>query len=174
MASSQASTSYLASATAAPLPALMASKQHSSPSTPRRRASGRTSPRRSPAGILTSLAVGIVAIAAVLSPRQAQAANFTELTGTWASGSGKVITGLDFFNPISQNFTMPTSGGVSYSFVEDTPGGGHFETSTFTFTSNREYRQQSSAEIRGGASESCPVMAGQRQIGASRCWTQDR
>lgn len=47
----------------------------------------------------------------------------------------------DFFNPITKNFTIPTAGGVSYSFIEDTADGGHFETSTFKFTSNREWRR---------------------------------
>lgn len=47
------------------------------------------------------------------------------------------MTGLDFFNPVSKNFSIPLSGGIAYSFVEDLPnGGGHFETSTFTYTSN--------------------------------------
>lgn len=67
---------------------------------------------------------------------KAQAANVTSLTGTWATGSGQVLTGIDFFNPILKNFTIPKVGGVSYSFVEDLPDGGHFETSTFRFTSN--------------------------------------
>lgn len=44
----------------------------------------------------------------------------------------------NFFNPIEKNFTIPSAGGISYSFIEDLPTGGHFETSQFRFTSNRE------------------------------------
>ncbi|PWN24589.1 hypothetical protein BDZ90DRAFT_224687 [Jaminaea rosea] len=86
---------------------------------------------------VTSLAAcAVLAVATLASTGAAQAQNVTGLTGTWASGSGKVLTGLDFFNPIEKNFTIPTSGGISYSFIEDLPTGGHFETSQFRFTSN--------------------------------------
>lgn len=47
-------------------------------------------------------------------------------------------TAQNFFNPISKNFTIPSGGGISYSFVEDLADGGHFETSSFTYTSNGE------------------------------------
>lgn len=87
---------------------------------------------------LTQLSLCVLALLSLLPTAQAQTQNVTQLTGTWVSGSGQVMTGLQFFNPISKNFTVPLSGGIAYSFTEDLPNGGHFETSTFTYTSNRE------------------------------------
>lgn len=40
----------------------------------------------------------------------------------------------NFYNPITKTFTVPRSGGISYSFTDD----GFFETSTYRFESNRE------------------------------------
>ncbi|CAO1621845.1 unnamed protein product [Sympodiomycopsis kandeliae] len=82
----------------------------------------------------------LVALLSCLLPTsvvaQANTQNVTQLTGTWVSGAAQVMTGLQFFNPVKKNFTIPSSGGIAYSFLEDLPNGGHFETSTFTFTSN--------------------------------------
>ncbi|KAN0061718.1 Reversal of tor2 lethality [Thecaphora frezii] len=58
--------------------------------------------------------------------------NVTSLVGTWSSGSQAVETGLGFFNPIIQRFTLPSNAGISYSFTED----GFFETSKYRFESN--------------------------------------
>ncbi|PWN35962.1 uncharacterized protein FA14DRAFT_49441 [Meira miltonrushii] len=63
---------------------------------------------------------------------QTFANNVTGISGTWSTGSGHVRTGLGFFNPITKNFTMPSTSGTSYSFTDD----GFFETSTFTYKSN--------------------------------------
>ncbi len=53
--------------------------------------------------------------------------------GTWSSGSQNVTTGLEFFiNPITQEFTLPATTGISYSFTDD----GFFEESRYQFTSN--------------------------------------
>ncbi|CAO1624529.1 unnamed protein product [Parajaminaea phylloscopi] len=101
---------------------------------PRRRQM-RNTPARSAGSLLTRAAVALVALV-TLSSTVVEAANLTSLEGTWSSGSGQVMTGINFFNPILKNFTIPTAGGISYSFTHDTAGGGHFETSTFRFTSN--------------------------------------
>ncbi|KDN43317.1 hypothetical protein K437DRAFT_225656 [Tilletiaria anomala UBC 951] len=45
--------------------------------------------------------------------------NVTSLRGTWSSGSGNVVTGLQFFNPANNTFTYPTTAGMSYSFTDD-------------------------------------------------------
>lgn len=58
--------------------------------------------------------------------------NVTSLEGTWSSGSGGVLTGLGFYNPITKNFTMPPTAGISYSFTND----GFFETAQFVYTPN--------------------------------------
>ncbi|EPQ28678.1 uncharacterized protein PFL1_03981 [Pseudozyma flocculosa PF-1] len=58
--------------------------------------------------------------------------NVTSLAGTWSSGSMAVETGLEFFNPISQQFKLPKNSGISYSFTDD----GFFEQSKYRFESN--------------------------------------
>lgn len=58
--------------------------------------------------------------------------NVTSIFGTWSSGSQNVTTGLEFFNPITQTFTLPSTAGISYSFTDD----GFFEESRYQFTSN--------------------------------------
>lgn len=58
--------------------------------------------------------------------------NVTSLMGTWSSGSQNVTTGIEFFNPITQEFTLPATSGISYSFTDD----GYFEESRYQFVSN--------------------------------------
>ncbi|UZJ52865.1 hypothetical protein CBS101457_002185 [Exobasidium rhododendri] len=69
--------------------------------------------------------------------------NTTSLTGTWSSGSQAVLTGVNFYNPVTKNFTVPPTSGVSYSFTDD----GFFETSTFTYTSNSTQNRCFSAAL---------------------------
>ncbi|TDL18363.1 hypothetical protein BD410DRAFT_705034, partial [Rickenella mellea] len=45
--------------------------------------------------------------------------NATVITGTWSSGSQKVLTGPGFANPANQTFTYPPTTGISYSFSAD-------------------------------------------------------
>jgi hypothetical protein len=80
---------------------------------------------------LCALAVTLI-VATSQTSAQVSSNNVTGISGTWSSGSGAVRTGLGFFNPISKNFTLPATSGVSYSFTED----GFFETSQFTYKSN--------------------------------------
>lgn len=58
--------------------------------------------------------------------------NVTSLHGTWASGSGNVTTGLEFFDPASASFRVPSTSGLAYSFTDD----GFFEQSKFIYQSN--------------------------------------
>ncbi|PWN44980.1 hypothetical protein IE81DRAFT_320574 [Ceraceosorus guamensis] len=90
--------------------------------------------RKSPRSMSWSAIVLACLAAVVLSaqPSSAQFQNVTSLAGTWASGSGNVLTGLEFFNPIAKKFTVPRTSGIAYSFTND----GFFETSTYTYTSN--------------------------------------
>ncbi|ETS64735.1 hypothetical protein PaG_00689 [Moesziomyces aphidis] len=84
---------------------------------------------------LAHLFSAVVALAFALSGADAQDAalqNVTSLYGTWSSGSQNVTTGLDFFNPITQEFKLPATAGISYSFTED----GFFEEAKYQYTSN--------------------------------------
>ncbi|GBE85346.1 Protein rot1 [Sparassis crispa] len=58
--------------------------------------------------------------------------NVTTLSGTWASGSGNVVTGPQFANPANQTFNYPSTTGVSYSFTDD----GFYEIARYRFNGN--------------------------------------
>ncbi|TRM62101.1 chaperone for protein-folding within the ER, fungal-domain-containing protein [Schizophyllum amplum] len=58
--------------------------------------------------------------------------NSTAITGTWASGYGKVVTGSGFATPANASFTYPDVTGVSYSFSEDM----YYEIARYRFNSN--------------------------------------
>ncbi|KAI5896208.1 uncharacterized protein SCHCODRAFT_02614207 [Schizophyllum commune H4-8] len=58
--------------------------------------------------------------------------NMTAITGTWASGYGKVVTGPGFATPANASFTYPDVTGVSYSFSEDM----YYEVARYRFNSN--------------------------------------
>jgi len=58
--------------------------------------------------------------------------NATAITGTWASGSQKVLTGPGFANPANLTFNYPPVTGVSYSFTED----GYYESARYRMTAN--------------------------------------
>lgn len=77
-------------------------------------------------------AVATVSLLTLLVSAQGSLQNVTSLMGTWSSGSQNVTTGLEFFNPITKDFTMPTTSGISYSFTND----GFFEEAKYQFTSN--------------------------------------
>ncbi|KAK0535240.1 Reversal of tor2 lethality [Tilletia horrida] len=99
-----------------------------------RAASAPFPPKRSSASLplrmLTALAATLVLL--VSSPAAVRADNVTSLSGTWASGAGNVRTGLGFFNPITREFTMPKTAGLSLSFTDD----GFYEQAQMTYQSN--------------------------------------
>ncbi|KAH8829798.1 ROT1 protein [Flagelloscypha sp. PMI_526] len=58
--------------------------------------------------------------------------NVSSLEGLWSSGSGAVLTGDGFANPMNRSFTYPDTAGVAVSFTND----GWFELSRYRFISN--------------------------------------
>jgi len=58
--------------------------------------------------------------------------NGTGLFGTWSSGSGRVLTGAGFANPVNFSFTYPLTTGIAYSFTDD----GAFEEAQYRFVAN--------------------------------------
>ncbi|EPQ27965.1 uncharacterized protein PFL1_04292 [Pseudozyma flocculosa PF-1] len=54
------------------------------------------------------------------------------LTGTWSTGSGAVLTGVNFYNPVDRSFTLPLTAGESYSFTSD----GFWEQASVKWISN--------------------------------------
>ncbi|KAG8908392.1 Reversal of tor2 lethality [Tulasnella sp. 403] len=68
--------------------------------------------------------------------------NSTSLLGTWSSGSGNVVTGAGFANPVNFTFTYPSTTGVSYSFTTDVlsdGGSGYFEEAQYRFQGNGKW-----------------------------------
>lgn len=61
--------------------------------------------------------------------------NATALGGTWSTGSGAVITGSPYVDPISMRVLYPNTTGRGISFV-DTPNGSFFEQFDYRITSN--------------------------------------
>jgi len=61
--------------------------------------------------------------------------NATDLSGTWTTGSGAVLTGAGFANPVGFNFTYPKTTGRSFSFL-DTPQGSFWEQADYRMTGN--------------------------------------
>ncbi len=55
--------------------------------------------------------------------------NVTSLRGTWSSGAGNVVTGLQFFNPANNTFTYPATAGISYSFTDN----GYWEQALYIY-----------------------------------------
>lgn len=60
-----------------------------------------------------------------------------DLSGTWASGSGQVVTGANFVNIDKGQFNVPSLTGISYSFTTD----GHFEEAIYQQQANGTYPQ---------------------------------
>ncbi|KAJ1024758.1 hypothetical protein NDA16_002798 [Ustilago loliicola] len=58
--------------------------------------------------------------------------NVTSLQGTWSTGSGHVLTGLNFYDPVNNSFIYPTAAGQSYSFTDD----GYWEQALYLYNTN--------------------------------------
>ncbi|KAN0061993.1 Reversal of tor2 lethality [Thecaphora frezii] len=69
--------------------------------------------------------------------------NVTSLAGTWCTGACHVLTGLQFYNPISETFTYPLSAGQSYSFTDD----GFWEQALYMYNTNPSKPQCVSAQL---------------------------
>ncbi|KAE8212404.1 hypothetical protein CF327_g3947 [Tilletia walkeri] len=80
----------------------------------------------------SALVLTLLVLILLSSSNGVYADNVTSISGTWASGAGNVRTGLGFFNPITREFTMPKTAGISYSFTDD----GFFEQAQMTYQSN--------------------------------------
>ncbi|GAA99333.1 hypothetical protein E5Q_06028 [Mixia osmundae IAM 14324] len=84
---------------------------------------------------MSSLLMALLVLIAASQPARAQhnaADNITSLAGTWSSGSGNVITGPGFANPVNFSFAYPATTGIAYSFTDD----GHFEEAQYRFDAN--------------------------------------
>ncbi|BGP43657.1 Reversal of tor2 lethality [Rhodotorula kratochvilovae] len=88
------------------------------------------------AGTLSALylAFSALPLSPAHSPLAAAQGNLTSLTGTWSSGSGAVVTGPSFADPMNNNrpFIYPSNTGIAYSFTDD----GYFETAWYRFNAN--------------------------------------
>ncbi|CAD6945788.1 unnamed protein product [Tilletia caries] len=82
----------------------------------------------SPLRIVSSGAAALIGATLLLFGR-AQAQNEVDIVGTWSSGAGNVVTGLQFFNPTNNSFIPPRTAGRSYSFTSD----GHWEQAIFQY-----------------------------------------
>lgn len=60
--------------------------------------------------------------------------NVTSLLGTWSTGSGGVLTGPGFADPMNNDspFIYPNTTGISFSFTDD----GYFEEAHYSFEAN--------------------------------------
>ncbi|CCA74989.1 related to ROT1-protein that may be involved in cell wall function [Serendipita indica DSM 11827] len=60
--------------------------------------------------------------------------NISAITGSWSSGSQRVLTGTEagFCNPVDSTFTYPQTAGIGYAFSDD----GYFEEALYRFTGN--------------------------------------
>ncbi|KAK2783756.1 Reversal of tor2 lethality [Onygenales sp. PD_12] len=72
--------------------------------------------------------------AACLSPSLQVSAQVADprLTGTWTTKSKKVVTGPDFYDPVSDRLKEPSHPGISYSFTND----GFFEEAYYRVVAN--------------------------------------
>ncbi|CAG7848855.1 SubName: Full=Related to ROT1-protein that may be involved in cell wall function {ECO:0000313/EMBL:CCA74989.1} [Serendipita indica DSM 11827] len=63
--------------------------------------------------------------------------NISAITGSWSSGSQRVLTGTEagFCNPVDSTFTYPQTAGIGYAFSDD----GYFEEALYRFTGNGEH-----------------------------------
>ncbi|SPO47261.1 related to ROT1 - molecular chaperone in the endoplasmic reticulum [Moesziomyces antarcticus] len=58
--------------------------------------------------------------------------NVTSLQGTWSTGAGHVLTGLNFYDPVNNSFIYPATAGQSYSFTND----GYWEQALYLYNTN--------------------------------------
>lgn len=93
-------------------------------------------PRNASSALSSVLAITCIALSLLAHSTMAQEVltfqNVTSLMGTWSSGSQNVTTGIEFFNPVTQEFKLPATSGISYSFTDD----GFFEEARYQFVSN--------------------------------------
>ncbi|KAM0789670.1 hypothetical protein ACM66B_006532 [Microbotryomycetes sp. NB124-2] len=86
--------------------------------------------------LLSTLCAAIVAssFAVVAVEAQATTNNATSLFGTWSSGSGAVVTGPDFADPLNSDrtFSPPATTGIAISFTND----GYFEQAQYRLNAN--------------------------------------
>ncbi|GAA6013526.1 hypothetical protein JCM10207_008881 [Rhodosporidiobolus poonsookiae] len=70
----------------------------------------------------------------LVRPSAAQSGNITAFTGTWSTGSGAVVTGPGFADPMNNDrpFIYPSNTGISFSFTDD----GYFEEAQYRFNAN--------------------------------------
>ncbi|KAK0523134.1 Reversal of tor2 lethality [Tilletia horrida] len=82
--------------------------------------------------ISTGAAAALFGASLLLLGSPVQAQNTVDIVGTWSSGAGNVVTGLQFFNPTNNSFIPPKTAGRSYSFTSD----GHWEQAIFQYIPN--------------------------------------
>ncbi|SGY81172.1 BQ5605_C009g05478 [Microbotryum silenes-dioicae] len=85
----------------------------------------------------TTLTVSTLLLLLTATPCEAAqdfTSNLTNWEGTWSTGTGAVVTGPGFADPMNNNkpFKYPTNTGISYSFTND----GYFEESQYRFLGN--------------------------------------
>ncbi|SPC64468.1 related to ROT1 - molecular chaperone in the endoplasmic reticulum [Ustilago sp. UG-2017b] len=89
-----------------------------------------------------ALFVALVALAAAQSSGQF-ADLINDLQGTWSTGSGAVRTGPGFWNPRTQQFTVPPTAGRSFSFTKD----GFWEEAMFQWSNDPTFPECVSATL---------------------------
>lgn len=89
--------------------------------------------------LLAALFVGLLSSSLTTAQSYDTTHNVTSLEGTWSSGSGHVLTGPGFANPVNFTFTYPSTTGISYSFTTETlsdGSDGYFEEAQYRFQGN--------------------------------------
>ncbi|KWU45627.1 hypothetical protein RHOSPDRAFT_32935 [Rhodotorula sp. JG-1b] len=86
---------------------------------------------------LLASALSLVLALAFAGSAAAQTNNVTSLYGTWTSGTGAVVTGPGFADPMNNDrpFIYPANTGIAYSFTDD----GYFETAQYRFQGNASH-----------------------------------
>ncbi|GAA5930474.1 uncharacterized protein JCM15063_004816 [Sporobolomyces koalae] len=71
--------------------------------------------------------------------------NATGFSGTWSTGSGAVVTGPSFADPMNNDkpFNYPANTGIAFSFTDD----GYFEEAQYRFEANASHPQCSTAVV---------------------------
>ncbi|KAN0063940.1 Reversal of tor2 lethality [Thecaphora frezii] len=78
------------------------------------------------------LLIVVAALPALVAAQNNLATMTRNITGTWSTGSGAVLTGIGFYNPVTRSFTIPPTAGESYSFTAD----GHWEQAIVKWIAN--------------------------------------
>ncbi|GAA5952530.1 hypothetical protein JCM3765_002198 [Sporobolomyces pararoseus] len=81
----------------------------------------------------------------LVSAQQDFTSNSTGFAGTWSTGSGAVVTGPSFADPMNNDrpFFYPENTGISFSFTDD----GYFEEAQYRFEANASHPQCSTAVV---------------------------